>query len=71
MGGAPGPAGRASVDRVEGPAGRGRLLLLAVVDGLVVPEAVQARINSPAYVTHGLPRRSHVHVLDVPFEPRQ
>lgn len=71
-GGAPGPAGRASVDGVEG-AGRGRrrLLLLAVVDGLVVAEAVQTRVNPPANVTHRLPGRSHVHVLDVAFEPRQ
>lgn len=71
-GGAPGPAGRASVDGVEGARGRRRrLLLLAVVDGLVVAQAVQTRVDPPANVTHGLPGRSHVHVLDVSFEPRQ
>jgi hypothetical protein len=66
-------AAAASVDGEVGP-GRlrgGRLLLLAVVDRLVVPEAVQAGVNPPAYVTHGLPGRSHVNVLNMPFEPRQ
>ena len=37
----------------------------------MVAQAVQTRVNPPAYVTHGLPGRSHVHVLDVSFEPRQ
>lgn len=63
--------GRPSVDREEGPlAGRrGRRLLLAVVDGLVVPEAVQAGVNPSAYVAHWLARGAHVNVLNVPFEP--
>lgn len=46
-------------------------MLLAVVDRLVVPEAVQAGVNPPANVTHWLPGGSHVNVLYMPFEPRQ
>ncbi|CAB3227337.1 unnamed protein product [Arctia plantaginis] len=70
--GAPALRGGASVHRVEGAwrCGR-RLRLLAVVDGLVVAETVQTRVNPPANVTHGLSGRSHVNVLDVPLEPRQ
>lgn len=63
----------ASVDGVEGP-GRGtgsRRGLLAVVDRLVVAQAVEAGVHPPAYVTDGLARRPHVNVLNVPFEPRQ
>lgn len=70
-----GRAARASVDGEEGPGGRGRRrrgrLLLAVVDRLVVPEAIEAGVNPPAYVTDWLPGRSHVNVLNVPFEPCQ
>lgn len=64
--------GAPSVHRVEG-AGRGcrRLRLLAMVDRLVVSEAVQTGVYPPANVTHGFPGRSHVNVLDVPLEPRQ
>lgn len=46
-------------------------MLLAMVDRLVVPQTIQAGVNPPANVTHGLPGRSHVNVLDMPFEPRQ
>lgn len=62
-----------SVDREEGAlaGGRGRLLLLAVVDRFVIPQRVQAGVHAPANVTHWLPRGSHVYVLNMPFEPRQ
>lgn len=67
-----GAVSAASVHGEEGPRLRGRgRLLLAVVDGLVVAEAVEAGVNPPAYVTDGLARRAHVNVLNVPFEPRE
>lgn len=59
-----------SVDGVEG-AGRGRRGLLAVVDRLVVAQTVQAGVHALANVTHWLPGRSHVYVLNVSLEPRQ
>lgn len=65
-------AGAPSVDGVEGALGGGRgRLLLAVVDGLVVPEAIEAGIHPPAYVTHWLARGAHVNVLNMAFKPRQ
>lgn len=70
-GGREGAAARgpgASVDRVEGARAR-RRLLLAVVDGLVVAQAVQAGVYAPANVTDRLPRGPHVYVLNMPFEP--
>lgn len=61
-----------SVDRVVGPGlRRRRLLLLAVVDALVVSQAVQARVDAAANVTDGLARGPHVDVLYVPFESRE
>lgn len=46
-------------------------MLLAVVDRLVVSQTIQAGVYPSANVTHGLPGRSHVNVLDMSFEPRQ
>ncbi|CAH4028182.1 unnamed protein product [Pieris brassicae] len=59
----------ASVDRVEALA-RGRLLL-AVVDRLVVSQAIEAGVHASANVTDGFPGGPHVYVLYMPFEPRQ
>lgn len=71
-----GGARRVSVDGEEGSlrrcgGGGSRRLLLAVVDGLVVAETVEARVDTAAYVTDGLARGPHVNVLNVPFKPRQ
>lgn len=68
------PAGRASVDREEGPLGGrtgGSRLLLAMVDRLVIAQAVQTGVHASAYVTDRLAGRPHVYVLNVPFEPGQ
>lgn len=40
-----------------------------MVDGLVVPQTVQAGVNPPANVAHRFPRGAHVYVLNVSFEP--
>lgn len=63
----------ASLQRIEGGGtGRGgRRLLFAMVDALVVAQAVQARVHPPTNVTDGLARRPHVYVLNVTFEARE
>lgn len=40
-----------------------------MVDGLVVPQTVEAGVNPPAYVANWLARGAHVNVLNVSFEP--
>lgn len=51
-----------------GQGGQGGRGLLAVVDALVVAQAVEAGVDAPADIAHRLPRRPHVDILDVPLE---
>lgn len=48
-----------------------RLLEVAMVDALVVAQAVQRRVDALADVAHGLLGGTHVHVLDVALEACQ
>lgn len=45
--------------------------LLAVIDALVVAKAVEAGVDSSAYIADWFARRPHVNILDVPFQAGQ
>lgn len=48
-----------------------RLLEVAVVDALVVAQAIQGAVDALADIAHGLLGGAHVNVLDMPLEARQ